>query len=225
MQDDWRIGRNITINLGGRWDFEAPYTERYNRSNAGFDPSSPSPLQAPGLSLKGGLRFTSSGDRLMYPRDLNNVQPRFGIAWKILDKTVLRAGYGLSYIPANVTNITTQTQGFSTSTPYVASDTGANIFPTGRISNPFPGGFVKVTGSSLGLATFAGQGISFVDQGRVVPSIHQFSFGLQQALPWRVLLDASYVGSRTYSLGTSKGIDEITTDQLALGTAYLNTAL
>ena len=222
IQDDWRLTRNLTINLGGRWDYESPYTERYNRSNAGFDPSSPSPLRVPGLNLKGGLLFTSSSDRLMYARDLNNFQPRLGVAWHFRPNTVFRAGYGLSFIPIFLSNITTQTQGFSTSTPFVASADGTNIIPTGALSNPFPSGVLAPTGSSLGLATFAGQGFSYVDQSRVAASIHQFSAGFQQQLPWHILIDASYVGSRTYGLGTSKGINEISADQLALGTTYLN---
>ncbi len=225
IQDDWRIGRNLTINLGGRWDFESPYTERYNRSNAGFDPASASPLKVPGLNLKGGLIFTSSGNRLMYPRDVNNVQPRLGVAWHVLPKTVFRAGYGLSFIPSFLSNLTTQTQGFSTSTPYVATADGANIIPTGKLSNPFPSGFLLPTGNSLGLATFAGQGFSYVAQSRVAASIHQFSAGFQQELPWHILIDAAYVGSRTRDLATGKGINEISADQLALGTAFLNGAV
>jgi hypothetical protein len=222
VQDDWRISRNLTINLGGRWDYESPFSERYNRANAGFDDSAPSPLKAPGLNLKGGLIFAGSSDRLMYPRDLNNFQPRAGIAWHVLRKTVFRAGYGLSFIPIFLTNITTQTQGFSTSTPFVASADGTNIIPTGVFSNPFPNGILQPTGSSLGLATFAGQGFSYVDQRRKASSIHQFSAGFQQELPWHILIDASYVGSRTHGLGSSKGINEISADQLALGTAFLN---
>jgi hypothetical protein len=225
VQDDWRIARKLTLNLGARWDYESPYTERYNRANAGFDPSSASPIKAANLAVKGGLQFTSSGNRLMYPRDLNNFQPRLGLAWMIREKTVIRAGYGLSFIPATVTNITAQTQGFSTSTPFVASADGANIIPSGALSDPFPSGIFKPSGSSLGLATFAGQSFSYVDQGRDVPHIHQFSAGFQHELPWRILIDASYVGSRTYSLGTSKGINEISAEQLALGTAYLNTSV
>ncbi|HWB86438.1 MAG TPA: TonB-dependent receptor, partial [Bryobacteraceae bacterium] len=55
IQDDWRIAHNLTLNLGGRWDYDSPLTERFNRENAGFDPTATSPLQVPGLNLKGGL--------------------------------------------------------------------------------------------------------------------------------------------------------------------------
>lgn len=85
VQDDWRIANNLTLSMGLRWDFESPITERNNQMNAGFDLTAPSPLQVnnplqPGTTIKGGLLFTSAGNRLAYQRDLNNFQPRLGIA-------------------------------------------------------------------------------------------------------------------------------------------------
>lgn len=56
---------------------------------------------------------------------------------------------------------------------------------------------------------------------RTIPYIHQFSAGFQQELPASVLLDISYVGSRTRELTTSKNIDVLSAAQLALGQPYL----
>jgi hypothetical protein len=219
VQDDWRLSPTLTLNLGGRWDYESPTSERFNRINAGFDPSSPNPLQVPGLNLKGGLLFADENDRLPYGRDLNNLQARLGIAWRFEPRTVLRAGYGISFVPGFVNP---GTQGFSTSTPFVASAAGDNLIPSGRLSNPFPDGFLLPAGSSAGLATFAGQSIDFVYTGRDTPAIHQFSAGFQRELPWQILIDASYVGSRTNSLAVSKQLNEIPLEELAKGTSYLN---
>ena len=217
VQDDIRLTSKLTLNVGGRWEYESPITERYNRENAGFDLTSPSPLQAPGLALSGGLLFTSPGNRLAWKRDLNNVDPRIGLAWHARPKMVVRAGYGLSYVP---TFINPQTQGFSTSTPFVASLDGG-ITPVGHLSNPFPAGMLPPTGTSQGLATFAGQSVTYAYQGRTIPYIHQFSAGFQYELPGAVLLDMSYVGSRTRELATTKNLDSLTAAQLALGQPYL----
>jgi hypothetical protein len=205
VQDDWRISPRITLSAGLRWDYESPVTERNHQENAGFDFTSPSPLQLPGYNLKGGLLFTNSGHPLPYQRDLNNVQPRIGIAWRPASKTVVRAGYGLSYL---ATFTPAGTQGFSTSTPYVATNGG--VFASGNtLSNPYPQGILTPTGSSLGLATFLGQSVSFVESNRVIPYVHQFSVGVQRELGFRSVLEVSYVGSRSRGLDVSQQIDDV----------------
>lgn len=241
IQDDWRVRHNLTINIGGRWDYDSPYTERYNRLDAGFDLTSSNPIEAqakanyagnpiPQLSpdqfrVRGGLLFTSPQNRLPYDRDLNNFQPRVGVAYQFMPKTVFRAGYGLSYIPTFVFNNTTAvigTQGFSVDTPFIIS-TDANRTPVGHLYNPFPGGMLRPTGSSLGLATLLGQPITYVYPYRTTPYMHQFSAGFQRELPWDILVDISYVRSQTRQLGTSKNINALSAARLALGTATLDT--
>src|SRR5262249_35300453 len=67
---------------------------------------------------------------------------------------------------------------------------------TYNLSNPFPS-IDQPPGSSLGPLTFLGRGPSFSNPNFVVPNVHQFSIGVQRELPWRVALEASYVGSRS----------------------------
>jgi len=218
LQDDWRISRKLTLNLGLRWDYESPTSERFNQLNAGFDQTTASPFQAPGLQLKGGLLFVSEGDRLPYKRDLNNFGPRVGVAYQLDNKTVLRGGYGLSYLPAFDPGTS---NGFSVSTPFVASTDG-NLKPANVLSNPYPTALVQPVGSSQGLATLVGQGFSFYDTNIQIPMNHQFSFGIQREIPWGMVVDVSYIGSRTRNLNTSKGINEVSAADLARGASYLN---
>ncbi|HEX4947807.1 MAG TPA: TonB-dependent receptor [Blastocatellia bacterium] len=218
FQDDWRVSRKLTLNLGLRWDYESPTSERFNQLNAGFDKTSPSPLQAPGLQLKGGLLFVSEDNRLPYKRDLNNFGPRVGVAYQLNDKTVLRGGYGMSYLPAFDPGTRL---GFSVSTDYVASTDG-NLKPANTLSNPYPNGLIRPSGSALGLRTLIGQGFTFYDTDVKIPKNHQFSFGVQRELPWKMMLDVSYIGSRTRNLITSRSINEVSATDLAQGAAYLN---
>jgi hypothetical protein len=81
-----------------RYDLDLPRTERYNRMN-GLDPSVVSPLQVPGLgTLHGGEIFASSRNRSPgYDTSYVTFGPRFGIACRPLEKTAIRAGYGIYY--------------------------------------------------------------------------------------------------------------------------------
>jgi hypothetical protein len=217
LQDDWKLTSRITLNLGIRWDYESPQSERFDRQNAGFAASAISPLQAPGMTLTGGLMFTDSNNRLPYRRDLNNWQPRAGIAWQVRSSTVIRAGYGISFLPSFDTG---NNNGFSVQTAYIASTDGG-LRPANKLSNPFPTGYLTPAGRSQGLATLLGQGFSYANTSRVLPYVQQFSFGFQHELPFRVLIDASYVGSLTSKLQSSKGINEVSAEELKLGNDLL----
>lgn len=217
FQDDWRVTRRLTVNLGLRWDYESPQSERFDRQNAGFASSAASSFHVPGMSLKGGLLFTDAGNRLPYRRDLNNWQPRAGVAWQVRNSTVIRGGYGISFLPTfDIGN----NNGFSVTSDYVASTDGG-LTPANRLSNPFPAGYLSPAGRSLGLSTLVGRGFSYANQWRVVPFVQQFSLGFQHELPFRLLIDASYVGSLSNKLQASKGINEVSAADLRLGNDLL----
>jgi len=216
VQDDWRVTNTLTLSYGLRWDYESPVTERNNQINAGFAFTSNSPVQVvdplqPGLTLKGGLQFASFSNRMPYGRDLNNFQPRVGVAWHPMNKTVVRAGYGLSYV---ATFNPSGTQGFSQSTPYIASPNANVDFSGSYLNNPYPAGILTPSGSKGGLSTFLGQSITFTNPNRVIPRVHQFSIGVQRELPARSVLEVSYVGSRSQELNVSQNLDAVTMAQL-----------
>ncbi|MFZ5929284.1 MAG: TonB-dependent receptor domain-containing protein [Acidobacteriota bacterium] len=214
LQDDWRVTNKLTLNLGLRWDYESPISERFDRQNRGFDWTAPSPLQLPGLDLKGKLLFTDLANRLPFKRDLNNLQPRIGVAYQWTSKTVFRGGWGISYLP---TFDIGQFNGFSMDTPYVASVDGG-LTPAGQWNNPYPSGVIPPLGRQ---ATMLGLSFTYSWPERVIPYVHQYSFGVQHELPGRILIDASYAGSRTLSLQTAKAINAVPADKLALRDALL----
>ena len=217
LQDDWRVTPKLTLNAGIRWDYESPITEADLQQNRGFDATSPNPFVVPGMQLKGGLLFVDDANPRPFTQDWNNIQPRVGATYALTDKTVLRGGYGVGYLPTFDTGLG---NGFSLATTYVSSVDGG-ITPSGSLRNPYPNGLSQPVGSSQGLATLVGNGYTYQNQGRTIPYVHQFSVGLQRELPWQVVLDASYVGSRTRGYPVAKGINEITEAQLATGTAML----
>jgi hypothetical protein len=221
VQEDWRVFRNLTLNIGFRWDYESPVTERYDRQTRGFDFYSTSPIQVPGLSLHGGLLFAGQGNVPpgAFKKDWDNFQPRFGYAWKPWPskRMVVRGGMGRSYLP---TTDIGNAVGFSqTTNAEVSTVEGLSLRV---LSNPFPSGLTPPPGAGRGLGTLAGDNISFSDPGRSVPYVWQYSSGIQVELIRGILVDATYSGSQTRSLPVSKNINALTVEQLALGTQYLN---
>ena len=233
VHDDWRVTRNLTLNLGLRWDYESPITDRFNHFVGGFDTASLTRLGSNGPQVRGGLLFVDSNNRLPYNRDLNNFGPRVGYAYRIGAKMVVRGGWGITYAPtADVAPST----GFSYTTSPSASLSNAGLIPItrpnctgaacGMLSNPFPDGVLLPPGSSQGLLTNVGQGVSYIWNGRTVPFLHSFSSGIQYELPFRSVIEVSYSGSRSRQLPTSKSLNSVTADQyVANGTNLTGTTV
>ena len=225
IQDDWRVTPKLTVNLGLRWDYESPMTERFNRQNAAFCTTCANPLQASvaGLTLMGGLQFADGNHRFPYRRDLNNFQPRVGLAYQLSDRLVLRAGYGVIYFNTLETPFA---QGYSASTSYAA--TSDKTHPSNNISSPFPTGVNQPSGSSLGLSTQLGQSITYIDPNHVQPKAVQYSVSTQAQLIGNTVLSIAYAGSRASLLEVNRNINILPQqyyDQGATGVSYLNASV
>jgi hypothetical protein len=90
VQDDWRVHQRLTLNLGIRYDIFTPFTEGHNRLS-NFDPYTATLLVA----------GVNAGATAGINTDYSNVAPRVGFAFLAQPKTVLRGGFGLTYIPVN----------------------------------------------------------------------------------------------------------------------------
>ena len=126
VQDDWRVTRRLTLNLGIRWEYESPISDRFNRLIAGFDATSLTSLAPGAPQVKGGLLFADSKHRLAYKRDLNNFGPRAGYAYQIGSRLVIRGGWAITYDPTADVSPTT---GFSITTSPSTSVADAGIVP------------------------------------------------------------------------------------------------
>ncbi|MCS7024942.1 MAG: carboxypeptidase-like regulatory domain-containing protein [Bryobacteraceae bacterium] len=221
VQDAWRLTPKLTLNWGLRWDYETPRTERFNQLT-NFDFNAPSPLQAPGLSLRGGLTFVGVDGRPRYQAnpDRNNFAPRLGLAYKVTSNTVIRLGGGLFY--AGLTGVgggagPFGASGFQAATSIVTSLDG--VTPIVKWSDPYPNGFNWPTGSRLGLATLLGQSIQFYDRGNVVPYSSQWNLSIQRQFWGNFLVDVGYAGSRGISFPENRQFNQLSPEFLALGDA------
>jgi len=208
VQDDWRVSGRLTLNFGFRWDFNSPVHESQDRLNYAFDQTLINPISSRvGQQVLGGIRFVGvdGAPKTPWAYDWNNWQPRAGAAFQINEKTVLRAGYGRYYENPTGQSVS---NGFSLSTSLIASNDGGRT-PTYALGNPFPSGVQQPPGSALGPLTFLGRNPNFSNPDYIVPTVHQFSIGVQRELPWKISLEASYVGSRTRSLQSEwRGVNE-----------------
>ncbi|MBM3786806.1 MAG: TonB-dependent receptor [Acidobacteria bacterium] len=91
LQDDFKVSRKLTLNLGIRYEFATPQFEKTN-ALTNFDPSNNTTFQAKDGSIAG---------RALVNPDWNNWAPRVGMAYTMLPKTVIRAAWGVSYIHFN----------------------------------------------------------------------------------------------------------------------------
>jgi hypothetical protein len=94
LQDDWKVSRNLTVNLGMRYELTTPFIDKRDRMGIldnYTNPANPRIIYA-------GSEGKDTFNRAMIAIDRNNFMPRVGFAYKVREKTVLRAGYGVFFM-------------------------------------------------------------------------------------------------------------------------------
>jgi hypothetical protein len=221
LQDAWKVTPKLTVNMGVRWDYESPRTDRFNQLT-NFDYNVASPLQAPGIAPRGGLTFVGVDGlpRTNATPDRNNFAPRLGIAYRLNTKTVIRTGGGLFYGHTGGLGGGAGpfgTSGFLASTNIVTSLDG--VTPIVKWTDPYPNGFNRPTGSTAGLRTLLGQSIGFYDRGNVTPYSTQWNFNIQRELPGNILLETGYAGSRGLHFPENRQFNQLAPELLSQGDA------
>jgi hypothetical protein len=220
LQDDWKATRKLTLNLGLRWEVQRPVTDRYNRQ-AWFDYSATNPISsAAGQSYLGELQFANSGTRGLFNTNYKNFAPRIGFAYQLLPKLVMRGGYGIFYPPSF--RGTGPAPGFSSDTPYVASNDGG-LTPANTLSTAFSSGLVPVSGSALGGLTDVGFSLNAVSRNRKTYYTQQWMYGFQYAPTSNDVLDITYVGNHgVHVVASGLNLNQIDPKYFSMGNALLN---
>ena len=220
IQDDWKVTRRLTLNLGLRWDRDGPIADRYNVAS-NFDPFIPSPLRVPGLSLRGGLAYPGTGglSRGATEPGFDDFGPRFGFAYQPSRRWVARGGFSVIFLPTLPASV--PRTGFLFNTPMVSTLDGG-LTAQNRLRNPFPEGLIQPTGSSQGLLT--GVGTSVAGQLRDVERgyVEQWNFTVQFE-PWdNWLFEAAWVGNHGVRLlGGGRDLNQISDQNFAQGTSLV----
>jgi hypothetical protein len=220
-QDDFRLSQKITVNLGVRYEYEGGQSERRNRFNRGFDPNATgSYINAAGTSVTthGGIDFAGVNGAPTDCCQNSHIKfaPRIGVAYQVLPRTVIHAGYGLFYSPVGIT--TGATAGYSQSSSYTPGNatTAVTAGPGAYLSNPFSTGVVTPTGNTLGSLTSIGSSLGSTTVtsdiqgfGRRYPSVQQYSIDVQTELPKDVILKISYIGAHARNFANASNLNQL----------------
>jgi hypothetical protein len=180
-QDQWRATTRLTVNLGIRYDLFTPVSERYNRQSD-F-------LLGSGTLVIAGQKGISSSILALQKHDFG---PRLGLAYRLSDKTVIRAAYGLFYFNEqgsggsarlfiNAPFAAQYTVSCSSTAPCLSTSTG-----------------IRATLSANNLPTAVYQPIS-----NLTPNVQQWNAAVEHQLPSSVLIRAAYVGSHGHRLNVN----------------------
>jgi hypothetical protein len=192
--DTWRITNRLTLNYGIRYELEIPPYEVNNRWV--------------NLDLNTGLAVLPNDpgqNRYLRHIDKNNLAPRLGIAYTITPKTVLRSGFGTSYVEGyNAGNQMFKNLPFFSSQIYSYDAAGA---PGLLLSQGIP---IPVAPPLTDRAALASTNMQVYDFDTKMEKMVQWSFGVQRQISQELSMEVSYIGSR--------GIDLL--EPVALNLAY-----
>ncbi|MBV8070300.1 MAG: carboxypeptidase regulatory-like domain-containing protein, partial [Acidobacteriaceae bacterium] len=191
IQDDWKVSRRLTLNLGLRWDLFTPYTEQRNRLT-NFDLSNLTLVYA-------GVNATRQAD---VQTRWNDVGPHIGFAFdpRGTGQTVIRGGYELSYFPEEPSGSNFLGQ----AVPWTISQNTPTepLYPLGsqmtslpRINNPFPPPVPvqPMTTAQLIATNPSVLGNSFANQ---TPSYQSWNFDVERQIGQSMVAEVAYAGSR-----------------------------
>ncbi len=201
LQDDWKVTKNLTLNLGLRWEMDTPRWEKLDNRQSSFAIEPVNPVSGrPGI-----VTFSGRDGRSKYAHnfDKNNVSPRFGFAYKAPRGTVIRGGYAIAY---------NGEYNGATANPLIAG------FSLNGSFNSIDGGFTRAFALSDGMPSIAreplGPGFGavavgaaprfspdFLQQNHVNAYSHQYNFTIQKELPGNMLYEAAYVANLSHKLG------------------------
>jgi len=230
--DNWHLTKKLTVNLGLRYELQGPWSERFNRLTY-FNPTAVNASVTgcsgvPGSPCLGDLFLVQTGvnkGRNSLPLHENNFAPRIGFAYAVDPKTVVRAGYGIFYIPNFVS--------FNTN-PYIDPvNSGTSTFFASNNQGLFPASTLNASNCVLtasGAANFSCSGVGPFGPALVIPPgrnpqpnisayalqqaplqatgytvqksgyVQQWNFDIQRELPGGFFADVAYAGSHGVGL-------------------------
>ena len=221
FQDNWRVTPNLTLNLGLRYEFEDGMKEQNGEMVMGFDPEARNSItqlaeaayarnpipQVPVSAFRplgAAIYAPDAGTRTWKGQSM--WEPRLGTTYKLGERTVLKAGYGLYYDTLNATASSIANPGYSVTTTNVASTDFGQTWLLGNprsgvspLTNPFPvrlngSRFETPLGNSLGGDILLGTNYTVNNVNREHPRVQRWRFAVQRELFRSTSVEMAYSG-------------------------------
>jgi hypothetical protein len=213
FQDDWKVSARLTLNLGLRYEWSTPYTERFNRvqfsdfagaSGMSIDLTAGGQTQALGLGTKelnGITLFPNTAGMRSVPVDRNNFGPRLGFAYQLNSNTVVRGGAGAYYGMSVATNFQYPGTAFRKSATMFFTLDNFNT-RSATLANPFPSGLTGPQGQQYGkLAEWGYANANDLGTTQAQNAdIYQWNLGVEHLLPSQIVLGVDYSANRSIHL-------------------------
>jgi hypothetical protein len=239
VQDDFRVGSRLTINAGLRYEKEIALAERQDKSVSGFDYDFVQPTEVTvrsrltsnpvvGLngqaidpstySVRGGLLFSGKDTEKLYNTPNNTFLPRFGAAYRLFDKTVIRGGIGLFAGFLGQRRSDVLQPGF-TRTTTLGTTVNANGRAIPYSIDQFPSliNILEPVGNTAGKETGLGGAIAFFNEDAKPSKQLRWQFGVQHEFAGGLFLEAVYVGNYGYDIEHVKNINALPSKYLVAG--------
>ena len=193
VQDKWVITPKLSADLGLRWEFYPPATPVKKGGFSNYNPTNNT------LEVSG---FGNIPDNLGITTHYKYFAPRLGLAYRLKESTVIRAGFGISYtpFPDNSYAYNFPVRANNAFNPAVASF-GPAVLPNGQTAT-FENGFPDLILPSVpsdGIITKPAVAVNYfvVNQNFRNPYVESWNLAVQQSLPWKFVLDLAYVGNHS----------------------------
>ncbi len=230
INDSWQVGAKLTVNLGLRWEIPGVFTERFDRQVT-FNRDLPNPelngITVPGRSgpVLGSFVLVNGPnhpERGLRPEHFDLFAPRAGIAYRLNDRTVIRAGAGIYYIPANVVFFEGP---YGNPVNFLAhnmvNSLDGQVTPQDTLSNPFPNGFSPPPGRdpSFQRLLLGGTGRAITRDTDYGYSA-QWNFTVQHQLPGNIAVEAAYAALKGVHLAWGgRQNNQLSPELMSLGSA------
>jgi Carboxypeptidase regulatory-like domain len=224
VQDDWKATPKLTLNLGLRYEIQTAPTYRHNVAST-FNPTASNPIGTLiGATVPGALEFLSSSQRGVYNTNYGNAAPRIGFSYQAPGNLIIHGGYGIFYPPSITCCFPGESAGFASETVSPVTLNSISPNPAVTLANPFPNGYVPITGNSLGALQQVGNAVGSAFISRKSSYVQQYMFGWQWGITSNDSLEVDYVGNHgLHMINSNLNRAQLNPTYLSMGAAALNT--